>query len=44
MGCGTDDWVNMREYLKRQLRKKKYRAGFFAGRFYVMPSGWDPSR
>jgi hypothetical protein len=44
MGCGTDDWVNMREYLKRQLRKKKYQAGFFTGRFYVKPLGWDPQR
>ena len=44
IGCGTDDWVNTREYLKRQLRKKKYQAGFFNDRFYVVPFGWDPPR
>ena len=44
IGCGTDEWVNMREYLKRRLRKKKYRAGFFTQRFYVLPFGWDPPR
>ena len=42
LGCGTDNWVNMREYLKSQLRKKKFRDMKF--QYYVTPSGWDPPR
>jgi hypothetical protein len=42
LGCGTDNWVNMREYLKSQLRKKKYRDIKF--QYYITPAGWDPPR
>jgi len=42
LGCGTDNWVNMREYLKAQLRKKKFRN--MKLEYLISPSGWDPPR